>query len=120
MLRTNESLRAWEDEWGALVWEGAFRGDYLQGDAQFPEGKPSESQIKATKKMSAAQFLVEQVRQYPGEISFVVAGPFTNMAIAHKLDPNFLKNIKELVVMGGFIDFQVSRKKVDSLQFSSE
>lgn len=36
-----------------------------------------------------------------GELTLVAIGPLTNIATAHKLDADFLKNLKELYIMGG-------------------
>lgn len=56
--------------------------------------------------MSAPEFLVEQVKKYPGQVSIVAAGPLTNLAIAQRLYPQFTKDVKELVIMGGMFDTQ--------------
>ncbi|KAK9757876.1 hypothetical protein RND81_01G192200 [Saponaria officinalis] len=58
-----------------------------------PNGKPIAQ--------SAASFLVEQARKYPGEITLVALGPLTNVALAIELDPDFAKNIGKIVVLGG-------------------
>lgn len=54
--------------------------------------------------MSAAEFMVQQVRKYPGEVSIYSAGALTNIALAVRMDPSFASNAKELVIMGGYID----------------
>lgn len=48
--------------------------------------------------------MVEQVRKYPGEISIYSGGALTNVALAVRMDPDFAKNCKELIIMGGYID----------------
>lgn len=48
--------------------------------------------------------MIEQVRKYPGEISIYAAGALTNVALAVRMDPDFAKNCRELVIMGGYID----------------
>lgn len=35
------------------------------------------------------------------DVTLVTIGPLTNVAMAYKLDPNFEKNLKKLVVLGG-------------------
>ncbi|KAH9604156.1 hypothetical protein KSS87_010496 [Heliosperma pusillum] len=50
---------------------------------------------------SAADFIVEQARKYPGEITLVALGPLTNVALAIQLDPAFTKNIGKIVILGG-------------------
>lgn len=49
----------------------------------------------------AAQFIVEQVMQNPGEITLCPVGPLTNLALALKLEPRIVQNVKEVVLMGG-------------------
>jgi inosine-uridine nucleoside N-ribohydrolase len=49
----------------------------------------------------AAQFLVDQVNQNPGEVTIVAIGPLTNIARAIMLDPTFPSKVKEIAYMGG-------------------
>nr|CAB3452856.1 unnamed protein product [Digitaria exilis] len=50
---------------------------------------------------NAAEFLVDKVSQFPGEVSVLALGPLTNVALAIKKDPSFVKNVKKIVVLGG-------------------
>lgn len=50
---------------------------------------------------NAATFLVRMARENVGELVVCAIGPLTNIADAIKLDPDFAKNIKSLVIMGG-------------------
>ncbi len=56
---------------------------------------------------AAVEHLVETVRARPGEISLVAIGPLTNVATAMELDPDFAPNLRELIVMGGSLDFGI-------------
>jgi purine nucleosidase len=58
-----------------------------------PRGSPAAT--------SAAQFLVDIAKAYPGEITIVAVGRLTNLAQAMRLDSTFIRNIKEVVLMGG-------------------
>ncbi|KAG2320238.1 hypothetical protein Bca4012_053461 [Brassica carinata] len=58
-----------------------------------PNGKPIEK--------SAPEFLVEQAKLHPGEITVVALGPLTNIALAVQLDPEFSKNVGQIVLLGG-------------------
>ncbi|KAJ6418964.1 hypothetical protein OIU84_029127 [Salix udensis] len=58
-----------------------------------PKGKPIEQ--------SAAAFLVEQAKLHPGKVTVVALGPLTNIALAIELDPEFCKNIRQIVLLGG-------------------
>ncbi len=53
---------------------------------------------------SAAEFIIRNVNQRPGEVSLVAIGPLTNIAQAVMLDPSLPSKVKELVVMGGALD----------------
>ncbi len=50
----------------------------------------------------AARFLAETAAANPGEISILALGPGGNLHDAWKLDNNFYKNVKEIVLMGGY------------------
>jgi inosine-uridine nucleoside N-ribohydrolase len=43
--------------------------------------------------------MIQQVRKYPGEVSIYSAGALTNIALAIRMDPDFAKNAKELIIM---------------------
>jgi inosine-uridine nucleoside N-ribohydrolase len=49
----------------------------------------------------AASFIIEQVRQYPGEVTLVAIGPLGNLAHVLELDPEIAKLVKQVVIMGG-------------------
>ncbi|KAH0707757.1 hypothetical protein KY290_012261 [Solanum tuberosum] len=58
-----------------------------------PNGKPIEQ--------NAVDFLVQQASLYPGKVTVVALGPLTNIALAIQSDPDFVKNIGQIVVLGG-------------------
>ena len=66
-----------------------------QGDIDLPE--PAGSPLA----MSAAQFIVEQVKAQPGEITLAPVGPLTNIALALRLEPRIAEWVDEVVLMGG-------------------
>lgn len=49
----------------------------------------------------APEYLVEAARSAPGEITVCAVGPLTNIARAIQLDPEFVSNLHQLVIMGG-------------------
>lgn len=49
----------------------------------------------------AASALVRLANQYPNELTLVVLGPMTNVALAIRMDETFASKIKRLVFMGG-------------------
>ncbi|XP_062190978.1 probable uridine nucleosidase 1 [Phragmites australis] len=50
---------------------------------------------------SAAEFLVNKVSEFPGEVSVLALGPLTNVALAIKRDSSFASKVKKIVVLGG-------------------
>ena len=52
----------------------------------------------------AARFLADTAALYPGEITLLAAGPLGNLRGAAQIDPNFFRNLKELIFMGGHIN----------------
>src|SRR5579872_7249127 len=55
-------------------------------------------------KLPAPLFLTEVFAQNPGEIILVAVGPLSNVAAAIALDPAFVGNVAELMIMGGAIN----------------
>lgn len=49
----------------------------------------------------ATEVWIDAVRRRPGEITGLVTGPLTNLALAVRLDPELPRLLKRLVVMGG-------------------
>lgn len=70
-------------------------GEDGQGNVYLPP--PKGKAIDQT----AAEFIVEQVMRYPGEVTLVPVGPLTNIALALRLEPKIAENVKEVVLMGG-------------------
>jgi purine nucleosidase len=70
-------------------------GDDGQGNAFLPP--PTRQPLD----ISAAEFIVQQARAYPGEITLVPIGPLTNIALALRLEPNLPKLVAGVVLMGG-------------------
>lgn len=53
---------------------------------------------------SAAEFLCRVTREAPGEVVVCAIGPLTNIAAALQYDPEFARNVAQVVIMGGSID----------------
>jgi inosine-uridine nucleoside N-ribohydrolase len=67
-----------------------------------PEGAPTIMPIDE----DAAHFLIRQVRAHPHQVTIYAAGPFTNIALAIALDPEFAALTQGIVLMGGSLDPQ--------------
>ena len=109
LLNTEAQTKLWEALYGRLTWKGVWMKEWVEPTIQsLPEyyevddpvdvswGNPT---IQADLRI-AANFLIEMVRTYPGEISIIAGGPLTNLALAQRLDPEFASLAKELVYMG--------------------
>ncbi|MCH1624569.1 nucleoside hydrolase [Ferdinandcohnia quinoae] len=53
--------------------------------------------------MSAADFIIEQVKKLPHEITIIAVGPLTNLMLAIQKEPEIKSLIKEVVIMGGAV-----------------
>ena len=51
----------------------------------------------------ADELITKLARQYPGEITLIAVGPLTNLALALREDPQGMRQLKEVVVMGGAV-----------------
>ncbi|KAL6593104.1 hypothetical protein ACP70R_049190 [Stipagrostis hirtigluma subsp. patula] len=65
------------------------------GNIELPD--PTNKKVE----QSAAEFLVDKVSQFPGEVSILALGPLTNLALAIKRDSSFVSKVKRIVVLGG-------------------
>ena len=118
LINSPARSKAWESLYGKLYYKGAWTESWPdQGVSRrlphpndpylLPPTPGGEPHIKAAS-MSAAEFLVQQVRRYPGEVTLIAAGPLTNIALASRLDPHFASKAKELVFMGGSFNPQAA------------
>lgn len=74
-----------------------FHGQEGLGEVVLPE--PKSKAIGKT----AAQFLIEQADKHPGELTIVATAPLTNLAMALKLRPDWGRNLRRIVIMGGAV-----------------
>jgi purine nucleosidase len=51
----------------------------------------------------AVQFLFDQIRKHPGQITLIGIGPLSNVEAAIKRDPVSFRKLKRVVIMGGSI-----------------
>lgn len=52
---------------------------------------------------TAAEFIIDETRKRPGEITLVAVGPLGNLATALQLDPSVKDRVKQVVIMGGSV-----------------
>ncbi len=51
----------------------------------------------------AGDLITRIAHQYPNEITLIAVGPLTNLALALQRDPEGMKKLRELVIMGGAV-----------------
>ncbi|WP_137725873.1 nucleoside hydrolase [Prescottella subtropica] len=57
--------------------------------------------VRAPSDRSAAHAWIELTRERPGELTGLVTGPLTNLALALRADPGLPHRLRQLVIMGG-------------------
>jgi purine nucleosidase len=111
LLNSKEESERWEGLYGKLEYKGCwterfaaqrstvYEEPYHPPDVVPPmrEGEPHIRALPGT----AAEFMVQMVHKYPGEVVLWAGGPLTNYALALKLDPSVATLAKEFVMMGG-------------------
>ncbi len=69
----------------------------------------------------ASLFLAEMAKKHAGELELLVTGSVTNLYGAYKHNPDFFRQIKRIVLMGGITEPLVFAKKImDELNFSCD
>lgn len=53
---------------------------------------------------TAVNAMVRLVKEHPKQVTIIAIGPLTNLALAAKIEPTFLDNLDQIVVMGGTLD----------------
>ncbi|RWR23401.1 nucleoside hydrolase [Microbacterium enclense] len=65
-------------------------------------GRPEDQEMRApSSSVHAADWMIEQVERFPGEITVLAIGPMTNLALAIQRSPTFAANVREFVLMAG-------------------
>lgn len=66
--------------------------------AAYAEGGPTDQNYP-----NAVDFLLEQIRRYPGEVTLIAIGPETNLGAAIERDVATFRKLKRVVLMGGSV-----------------
>jgi purine nucleosidase/pyrimidine-specific ribonucleoside hydrolase len=69
------------------------------------EGADMPAPTKEKDSRTAIEFMAEMVKKHPGEVTIVAVGPLTNVAHFINIYPELTKDVKEIVIMGGGIEF---------------
>ena len=76
---------------------------HVHGDEGFGDIPAAEPKGQAVAE-DAADFLIRMAREHKGELVLCPVGPLTNIALAVQRDPEFVKNCKRIVIMGGSLE----------------
>jgi inosine-uridine nucleoside N-ribohydrolase len=68
-----------------------------------PREPPGGFAKKTLERETAVDFIVRTVLAHPGDVEIVAVGPLTNIARALKQQPEIVKAIKRMIIMGGAI-----------------
>lgn len=71
------------------------------GDRLLKFNPPAKEPTKQAEKKHAVDFIIENVKANPGEITLVTTGPTTNAAMAILQEPQLPKLLKNMLVLGG-------------------
>ncbi|MCW3819048.1 nucleoside hydrolase [Micromonospora sp. DR5-3] len=99
------TLAAEQDLFGNLEYMGAYarqRPPSYRELATTPYG--GYPTTKPSTKQAAAQFIADQVKKYPNQVTLFVLGPATNVALAVRTYPEIVPLVKQVIYMGGAID----------------
>lgn len=77
-----------------------FYGEDGFGDFEYPD-PPSEDIIQDVHGVVA---LAELVKLCPGKFSLIALGPLTNIALAARLNPKFITDLDEILILGGSVE----------------
>lgn len=77
-------------------WPTFIHGENGLGDIEIPD-----TLSRGVDPRPAHQFIIDTVRDNPGEITLVAVGRMTNLALALQADPDIAALVKNVVIMGG-------------------
>src|SRR5579872_130316 len=111
LINSKEESERWEALYGKFEYKGCWTDKFAANRSTvyeqpyhapnvvppMAEGEPHLEAHTGT----AAEFIVQMVHKYPGEVVLWAGGPLTNFALALKLDPDVATLAKEFVLMGG-------------------
>jgi len=70
-----------------------------------PGGTPVYPEISLDKDLPcAAEIILSTIKNYPSEVTLITIGPLTNIAHTISTDPEALKDVAEIIIMGGALE----------------
>ncbi len=77
--------------------------EYVHGDDGLGNALGQQSPKGKAGSVHAAKFIVDQVRSMPGQVTIIAVGPMTNLALAVMMDPEIVRLVDNVVIMGGAV-----------------
>ncbi|WP_295908184.1 nucleoside hydrolase [uncultured Xanthomonas sp.] len=78
-------------------------GERTDSTIPFSQARWAAKGTLPRKAPDAAQFILDQARRHPGEVTLLVLGPLTDAARAQQRDPAGFAQLKQVVLMGGSV-----------------
>ncbi|MDS9470705.1 nucleoside hydrolase [Sporosarcina pasteurii] len=66
----------------------------------------------------APDFMIEQAKKHKGDITFIMVGPLTNLALALRKEPRLAEWVSEVVIMGGLVTKAGMGNKLPNAEFN--
>lgn len=96
--------------------EGMLHDFKLKNEIKHFKGAANASDLDT----EAAKYLAEAAAANKNEITIIATGPLSNLYAAWKIDNNFFKNLKEIIIRGGVTEkLQFGEKVIDEINFCS-
>ena len=96
LLHSREKFERHDRELYGAIYAGAWDRDKQVQPP--PDGLPEHAQVQP---VHAVDFIIETVRNNPGEITIAALGPLTNLALALRKAPDIVAGIGRIIYMGG-------------------
>ncbi|WP_067727637.1 nucleoside hydrolase [Oceanobacillus damuensis] len=71
-----------------------------------------------TEEQFAADFIIEQAKKYKGDLTLIMVGPVTNLALALRKEPKIADWINEVIIMGGLVSMAGKGNKLPNSEFN--
>ncbi|MFT8322183.1 MAG: nucleoside hydrolase [Bacillus sp. (in: firmicutes)] len=98
----NSDIGVWKGAEKPLVLEKEYNGLIHGMDGLGNTlGGVKESDLESCPSIHAVDYIIEKIHEYKKELTLVVTGPLTNLALAIKKDPEIVSLIGKVITMGG-------------------
>lgn len=87
----------------APIFRKSFFEHAVHGEDGLGGALLNASIIKQPDEGFAPDFIINSILNFPGEVTLVMTGPLTNLALALKKCPEIIKHVKEVIFMGGVV-----------------